>query len=121
MKCVSLVLIIFLLFGCNFQKEANQKFGDQHFKTVISLIELHKIRFGKYPNSLKDLRFTGDWDLIALQSVKYEKVDEGYTLNVTNGWMGKPSLEYPPGFWAGLGIKQTNKPLKGDGDKTAAF
>jgi hypothetical protein len=34
------------------------QFGDQHFKTAISLIELHKIRTGGYPESLKDLKFT---------------------------------------------------------------
>jgi hypothetical protein len=24
-------------------------FGDQHLKTAVALIELHKVRFGKYP------------------------------------------------------------------------
>jgi hypothetical protein len=30
---------------------------------------LHKVRYGKYPDSLSDLKFTGEWDQIALQSV----------------------------------------------------
>ena len=44
--------MILIMLGCmpNVLKEqANQKFGDQHFKTAISLIELHKIREGEYP------------------------------------------------------------------------
>jgi hypothetical protein len=31
-------------------------------------IELHKVRFGEYPNSLDGLKFVGDWDRIALSS-----------------------------------------------------
>jgi hypothetical protein len=46
-------------------------FGDQHLKTTVALIELHKVRFGKYPGSLSELKFTGGWDQIALQSVRY--------------------------------------------------
>jgi len=42
------------------------KFGDQHFKTVIALVELQKLRSGAYPEQLKDLQFTGDWDAIAI-------------------------------------------------------
>ena len=42
----SLVLLIFLT-GCfDFLTEVmDKKFGDQYFKTAISLIELHKIRY----------------------------------------------------------------------------
>ena len=53
---------------CDFQQQADAKFGDQHFKTAIALIELHKARNGQYPESLKALQFTGDWD--ALLAVK---------------------------------------------------
>lgn len=104
------VIIIFLLTlaGCDFQKEADAKFGDQHFKTVIALVELHKVRTGEYPGSLKDLQFVGDWDAIAISSVEYKKVGGGYELNVTQGWIGKPELTYPKGFWQGLGIVKSN-------------
>jgi hypothetical protein len=44
-------------------------FGDQHLKTTVALIELHKVRYGKYPDSLSDLKFTGECDQIALQGV----------------------------------------------------
>lgn len=102
------VMFTLLLSGCDFQKEADQKFGDQHFKTIISLVELHKLRFGSYPESLKDLRFLGDWDPIALHSVEYRRLDKGYELNLTRGWVGQPDLSYPKEFWQGIGLVKTN-------------
>jgi hypothetical protein len=86
----------------------NDKFGDQHFKTVIALVELYHLRHGVYPESLKDLTFTGDWDPIALQSVHYERLDHGYELDIVNGWIGPPRLSYPPAFWKNLGLIKTN-------------
>jgi hypothetical protein len=94
--------------ACAFQREADQKFGDQHFKTAIALIELHKIRFGEYPATLKDLKFTGDWDQIALNSVDYKREGNGYELNVTKGWVGRPELKYPDEFWKGIGLVKSN-------------
>lgn len=108
----ALVLAIALA-GCDIQKEADAKFGDQHFKTAISLIELHKVRHGAYPATLNDLQFKGDWDEIALSSVEYARLDSGYELNVTRGWVGKPTLAYPKEFWQGLGLLKSN--LKSDG------
>src|SRR5262249_32042819 len=52
-------------------------FGDQHLKTAVALIELNKVRYGRYPKSLSDLEFTGQWDQIALQSVRYYPNAEG--------------------------------------------
>ena len=100
------VLVALLLTACEFQEQADQKFGDQHFKTAIALIELHKVRTGSYPESLKDLKFTGDWDQMALTSVSYNRVDDGYTLEIVRGWVGKPQLQFPPEFYAGLGLRR---------------
>jgi len=105
------VLLCFLaaaLFGCDFQRQADAKFGDQHFKMSIALIELHKVRTGSYPESLKDLKFTGDWDAIALNSVEYKRLEGGYELNVTRGWVAQPTLAYPKEFWQGLGLVKSN-------------
>jgi hypothetical protein len=102
------VLICVGLSGCNFQKEADQKFGDQHFKTAIALIELHKVRFGEYPNSLSDLKYVGEWDQIALGGVRYKRAGTGYELDVVRGWVGKPELRYPEDFWKGLGLVRSN-------------
>lgn len=117
MKLRLLVLAFLLaasMAGCGFQKQADAKFGDQHFKTAISLIELHRVRTGAYPATLADLEFTGDWDQIALASVQYKRLDAGYELNVVRGWTGKPELAYPDGFWAGLGLQRSNmKPHAG--------
>ena len=98
----------FALSACAVQKEFDQKFGDQHFKTSIALIEIHKVRFGEYPNSLSELKFTGEWDQIALASVRYKRVANGYELDVVKGWVGKPELSYPPEFWRNLGVVRSN-------------
>jgi len=103
-----LLLLLFAVAGCDFQKEADAKFGDQSFKTVIALVELHKLRSGTYPATLKELTFTGDWDAISLNSVEYKKLDQGYELNVLRGWVSAPALSYPPEFWVGLGLKKSN-------------
>ena len=102
-------MLALILGGCTgYQTDMDRKFGDQHFKTTIALIELHKIRFGQYPEKLSDLRYTGEWDAIALNSVEYRRVPNGYELNVVRGWMGQPDLRYPPEFWHGLGIVKSN-------------
>ena len=105
---IGLLASVIAFSGCAIQQEADRKFGDQHFKTAVALIELHKIRFGEYPASLNDLKFVGEWDQIALNSVDYKRLDNGYELNVTRGWVGKPALQYPPEFWNGLGLVKSN-------------
>ncbi len=87
-------------------------FGDQHLKTSVALIELHKTRYGKYPDTLSALKFTGQWDQIVLQSVEYYPNPErtAYYLEVERGWMGKPNLEMPPEFWRGTGYSASLKP-----------
>ena len=88
----------------NYTKPIDNQFGDQFFKTAIALIELHKVRYGEYPEKLRDIKYIGDWDKGALNCVEYEKVGDGYKLEVVKGWAGKPDLKYPPEFWQGLGI-----------------
>jgi hypothetical protein len=90
----------------------DNQFGDQHLKTTVALIELHKVRFGKYPDGLADLKFTGDWDQIALQSVRYYPNSDrtAYYVEVENGWIGKPDLKMPEEFWRGTGYDARLKP-----------
>jgi hypothetical protein len=45
-----------------------------------SLVELQKIRTGSYPQKLSDLKFTGDWDALALDSVEYPRRQESCRL-----------------------------------------
>lgn len=87
-------------------------FGDQHLKTTVALIELHKVRYGRYPDSLRDLKFTGQWDQIALQSVSYHTNADhsAYYVEVERGWVGKPTLEMPAEFWKGTGYSVALKP-----------
>ena len=105
---LAILVLCFGLSACAVQKEFDQQFGDQHFKTSLALIELHKVRFGEYPNSLKDLKFVGEWDQIALGNVTYKRVANGYELDVVKGWVGKPELRYPDEFWKGLGVVKSN-------------
>ncbi|HEY2378243.1 MAG TPA: hypothetical protein VGH98_19860 [Gemmatimonadaceae bacterium] len=91
-----------------FAQQADAQFGDQHFKTSIALVELYHVRHGAYPASLADLDFIGDWDKIALVNVRYERLSDGYALDVVRGWVGKPTISYPKEFWHGLGLKRTN-------------
>jgi hypothetical protein len=90
----------------------DQKFGDQHLKTAVALIELHKVRYGEYPETLDDLRYTGEWDTIALQSVEYTPNAEhtAYFVEVERGWAMKPELDLPPGFWHGTGYREELDP-----------
>jgi hypothetical protein len=93
-------------------KLVDNQFGDQHLKTTIALLELHKVRYGKYPDSLRDLKFTGQWDQIALQSVRYyTNADRtAYYVEVKTGWIGKPNLKMPDEFWRGTGYTTSLKP-----------
>lgn len=87
-------------------------FGDQNLKTAVALIELHKVRYGRYPDSLRDLKFTGLWDQSGLQSVRYyPNVDRtAYYIEVERGWVGMPKLQMPPEFWQGTGYSEALKP-----------
>lgn len=108
---VMLILSV-LIVGCfpkEFKDNANKQFGDQYFKTAIALIELHKVRNGDYPDTLGDLEYLGDWDKMIFNSVEYTKLDEGYELDLKQGWVDKPeNLDYPEEFWKGLGLRKSN-------------
>jgi hypothetical protein len=109
---VSIGLSVRSFFATGFSTQADQQFGDQHLKTAVALIELHKLRYGAYPETLSDLTFTGDWDQIALNSVAYTPNDEHtrYYVEVERGWVGKPALQFPDEFWQGTGYDPSLKP-----------
>jgi hypothetical protein len=89
-------------------------FGDQHLKTAVALVELHKVRYGRYPKTLHDLRFLGEWDQIVLDAVEYCTDPDGarYFLEVRTGWIGKPELSPPPEFWQGTGFNKSLGPCR---------
>ncbi|MBO2634062.1 hypothetical protein I6M48_16445 [Shewanella algae] len=108
-KLIAIIVLVGFLSGCNFEVPgADEKFGTQNFVSAVSIIELHKLRNGVYPKSLRDLEFLGDWDGIWLSAVRYEQNGDGYNLYLERGWVGKPSLEFPVKFKKGLGIKESN-------------
>jgi len=63
---------------------------------------------------LDDLKFTGEWDQIALRSVRYYPNSDGtaYFIEVERGWIGKPKLEMPAEFWKGTGYSPSLRPSK---------
>lgn len=105
-------LAIHSIIASGITRAPDNLFGDQHLKTTVALIELHKVRFGKYPDSLSDLKFTGPWDQVALQSVRYyPNADRTeYYVEVERGWVGKPDLKMPEQFWQGTGYTPGLKP-----------
>ena len=109
---IATIAIFFFIPGCNFEGEkhhADVQFADQHFKTAISLIELYKIRFGEYPDSVGSIKFTGDWDALVWRSIKYEKKDSAYNLDLANEQLAREAaLRYPEKFWNGLGLLRSN-------------
>src|SRR5439155_11504429 len=114
------VLILFLvgylvvrsIIASGITKGPDAMFGDQHLKTAVALIELHKVRYGKYPDTLRDLKFTGQWDQAALMSVRYYPSPnrDAYYIEVERGWMGKPKFAVPAEFWKGTGYSPALKP-----------
>ena len=92
----------------------DDQFGDQHLKTTVALVELHKTRNGTYPRRLSELKFTGEWDALALGSVSYcaNEDTSAYYVEVQRGWIGKPDLTMPAGFWRGTGFRETVGPCK---------
>ena len=96
-----------------FHRGPDAMFGEQHLVTTVAHVELHKLRNGRYPDSLQDLEHTGNWDSIALQSTYYGANDDGsaYCVKLMRGWIGVPEeLDLAPGFWDGLGYDPTLPP-----------
>jgi len=83
--------------------------ADQLFTFAIAFIELHRLRFGTYPDSLEALPFLSAYDRHSLvKGLRYEKLPDGYALDVVRSNGEKPELSYPPDFWKGLGIRRSN-------------
>jgi hypothetical protein len=111
-SAVGITLLIRSVIASGITAGPDNMFGDQNLKTAVALIELHKVRYGRYPNSLRDLRFTGQWDQIALQSVSYyPNADRSaYYIEVERGWVGKPTFIMPDEFWKGTGYSAALRP-----------
>ncbi|MBE9059838.1 hypothetical protein IQ256_02370 [cf. Phormidesmis sp. LEGE 11477] len=95
--------------GKKLRRNFDQGHADQNFKRAISLIELHKLRFGSYPDTLNESAFRkhmGGWDSSIYRAVTYSKLEDGYELNSNS--QENAQLNYPQAFWSGLGIIKTN-------------
>jgi len=100
-------LFAYQIVRMGFHKGPDAAFGDQHLKTVVALLELHRVRTGEYPAKLVGLKYPGAWDQIALNSVRYCPAADrkSYFVEVTRGWIGKPTLTFPADFWTGTGYR----------------
>jgi len=112
--CAIGVIVIVVVARSGITRPIDNVFGDQHLKTVVALVELHKVRFGEYPRALSDLRFTGGWDAIHIQSVSYCAADDrrSYYVDVARGWAFKPNATQSPDFWRGTGFNPALGPCR---------
>lgn len=125
MKTVAKTLLMTLLLtGCvpdSMKEKINEELanaqeimGDWEFKKAIAQIELHKLRNGHYPNSLKELQFLSAVDSTIFHRVEYTRLDSVYELNLVmkaaslNGAEEEIDLHYPAEFWKGLGCVKSN-------------
>ena len=103
---------LYLLLTSGVTRPIDNMFGDQHLKTTVALVELHKTRYGVYPRSPSELKFTGEWDMTGLGSVSYCASADGksYYVDVRRGWAAKPELTMPAEFWQGTGFSRALGP-----------
>lgn len=85
--------------------QAPRAIDDQHLKTVVGLVELHKLRFGRYPGSLEDLKNLGEWDRIAVKHVRYCVAVDGSAYFVGPLRSRSAPGHYPDEFWRGTGFR----------------
>ena len=91
-----------------------QMMADWEFKKAIAQIELHKVRYGSYPNSLSELKFISPMDSSMVVYIDYTSYDSMYELNLKKeyfsfeGDIERVDLKYPAEFWKGLGCFRSN-------------
>jgi hypothetical protein len=105
-SCVIVLLVRHFVYT-RFFRGAEAEFADQHLKTTVALLELHRVRNGSYPATLGDLKYVGDWDHEALNSVRYCPSSDrtNYYVEVTRAWIGRPKMSMPADFWHGTGYR----------------
>jgi hypothetical protein len=99
-------------------RPVDNMFGDQHLKTIVALVELHKVRYGAYPARLSELKFIGKWDELPIQVVSYCAAEDrqSYYVEVQRGWAFKPgdlAQQQPAEFWQGTGFRRDLGPCRG--------
>lgn len=116
MSRLSIVLFAALLLAaCGMPQLPQSRFGDQAVKTTVAMVELHKLRYGEYPETLDQLRFKGDWDAIWLNYVSYRRLEQGYELNILMDKLNQfpmqdptEQIKLPAEFFQNTGLVKTN-------------
>jgi hypothetical protein len=92
------------------RKPSQHELFEEVFHRAISLIEMHKVRFGDYPENLSTsgvIQYLVSNDFKIFQSItRYQKNEIGYELNI--GTEDSIKIRLPMGFWQGLGLVKTN-------------
>ena len=124
-KTLIVIVISLLCFGCftddvkkkmdSVLKESQDMMADHTFKTALYSIEMHKVRYGVYPETLRELKFLTMSDSSFFHAVEYQKLDKGYELNLRQTYASVSgqtditiNLDYPDEFWQGLGCEKSN-------------
>ncbi len=97
------------LYAKVFREKSNNELFEEIFHRAISMIELHQVRFGHYPENLSVpgiIQYLVADDFKIISTVLYRKVDSGYELNI--GTDETIKIKLPRDFWQGLGIIKTN-------------
>jgi hypothetical protein len=104
---IAAVVAFVLVLRSGVTRPMDNLFGDQSLKSIVALIELHKVRHGEYPGALSELEFLGQWDRMPIEAASYCAADDrqSYYVEIRRGWMGRPDLKMPPEFWRGTGFR----------------
>ncbi len=116
MKKLIVIIIVLMLSACINKekieenlKELDKLHADRCFKSAIAVLELHKLRFGKYPDAFNKLLFLNAFEKKEIEYVEYKKLPNGYELNlIIAKFKSEINLNYPSEFWQGLGLRKSN-------------
>jgi hypothetical protein len=77
----------------------------QAMNRAVGLVELHRIRYGRYPADLTDLRFLSRLDSSLLGWLEYAASEDGsaYYLAVARDRPGAEDVTWPAEYWEGTG------------------
>ncbi len=105
---IALVFVLATAACGEWRAQMASEMAAQNFRSAVAFIELHKLQFGAYPDSLAELKFTGEFDQMWMTMVRYSKLGDGYRLDMPEGLPGSATLTYPADFWQGIGLRESN-------------
>jgi hypothetical protein len=92
--------------------------GRKAMNRGVGLVELHRLRHGRYPSTLADLRFLSEFDRTDLSWLEYASTEDGgaYYLGLGEDVPRAKTVTWPPEYWLGTGydpeLKRAASPVK---------